>query len=80
VKPQSFPAKMLSTIIVALILCTCLSLLMTAVNAGVGPWFVAAWLSAYPFAMLSVYVSALAGILTGVPLTKAILHIPKDAA
>jgi hypothetical protein len=67
-------------VIVALVLGTCMSLLMTAVNAGVGPWFISAWLSAYYVALISIYASALVGILTGIPLTKAILHIPKDAA
>jgi hypothetical protein len=76
---NSVPEKLLSTIIVALILCTALSLMMTAINLPPGVPFIPAWLHAYPWAMISVYGSALLGIFTGVPFTKAILRIPKDA-
>lgn len=78
-KPHTLPSQLLSTLILALILGTLMSLLMTAVNAGVGPHFVAAWLSGYPFALLTVYVSALIGIWTGIPLAMKICHIPKGA-
>lgn len=78
-KPHSVAETLISTVLLALCLGTLMSLLMTAVNAGIGPWFIKAWLSAYGWALLSVYCSALLGAFTGVPLTKAILHIPKDA-
>ncbi|MDR1965759.1 MAG: DUF2798 domain-containing protein [Synergistaceae bacterium] len=71
-KPFTIPAQMLSTVVVALSLGTLMTLLMTAVNAGVGPHFVAAWLKCYWKALLAVYMSALAGIWTGIPLTKKI--------
>ena len=68
-KQASIPFTMISTVILALLLGTPMSMLMTAVNAGTGPWFVAAWLSCYPIALLTVYLSALLGIWTGGPLT-----------
>jgi hypothetical protein len=79
VRPHSVPERLISTAMLALILSLVMSLLMTAVNAGIGPWFFAAWWSAYGWVYLSVYLSALLGITTGVPFTKAVLHIPKDA-
>jgi len=76
VKPQSFPALLLSTIVLALILGTLMSLLMTAVNAGIGPWFVPAWLSCYVWVLLSVYVSAIVGTMTAIPLAIKLFGAP----
>lgn len=76
VKPRSFPALLLSTAVVALFLGTFMSLLMTAVNAGLGPWFIAAWLSAYGWALLSVYVSAIAGTITAIPIAIKLFGAP----
>ena len=53
--------------------------LMTAINAGIGPHFLAAWWSCYLLALLTVYLSALLGLFTGLPLTKKILGIPAEA-
>lgn len=76
VKPQSFPDLLLSTVVLTLILGTLMSLLMTVVNAGIGPWFVAAWLSCYVWALLSVYVSAVVGTITAIPLGIKIFGAP----
>ena len=62
-----------STAILALIVGTFMSLLMTGVNAGkytgiFTPAYFHAWIGAYPWALLSVYGSALVGIFTGLPL------------
>ena len=67
-----------STIVLALIMGTFMTLLMTAVNAGIGPHYLAAWWSCYPLALLTVYLSALLGIFTGVPLTAAIVKPGKE--
>ena len=77
VRPHTLPSQLISTILLALCLGTLMSLLMTAVNAGAGPYFFAAWLSFYPLALLTVYVSAQIGIWTGIHLAKKICHIPK---
>ena len=58
---------------------TVMTLLMTAINAGIGPHFLAAWWSCYLLALLTVYLSALLGLFTGLPLTKKILGIPAEA-
>ena len=50
-----------------------MTLLMTAVNAGIGPHYFAAWWSCYPLALLTVYLSALLGIFTGIPLVSALV-------
>jgi len=76
-KPHSIPSQLLSTIIVALVLGTFMTLLMTAVNAGIGPHFFFAWLSCYPYALLAVYISALIGIWTGVPIAMKICGVPQ---
>lgn len=67
-----------STIILALVMGTFMTLLMTAVNAGIGPHFLAAWWSCYPIALATVYLSALCGIFSGIPLTKAVIKAPKS--
>lgn len=76
-KPNTPSFTIVSTVVLALFLGTIMTLLMTALNAGIGPHFFAAWWSCYPIALLTVYLSALLGIFTGVPLTKAIVGIPK---
>lgn len=73
---NSVPFTLVSTIVLALILGTLMSLLMTAVNAGVGPFFVMAWWSCYPIVLLTVYVTALIGIFTGLPLTMKLAGPP----
>lgn len=77
-KPLTLPYQLVSTLILALILGTLMSLLMTAVNAGTGPQFISAWLSCYLWALLSVYVSALVGVWTGIPIAGAMCKIPKE--
>jgi len=66
--PNTLVSQLLSTIIVALVLGTLMTMLMTAVNAGIGPHFLGAWWSCYPYALVVVYISALVGIWTGIPL------------
>lgn len=77
VKPHTVPSQLISTVVLTLILGTLMSLLMTAINAGIGPYFIAAWLSCYLYALLTVYISALIGIWTGIPLAMKVCHIPK---
>lgn len=74
-KPMTLRFTLLSTIVLALCLGTIMSLLMTAVNAGVGPHFFGAWFSCFGWVLLSVYVSAIISILTGIPVTKKICGI-----
>ena len=74
-KPDTVPFTLLLLVVLALCLGTLMSLLMTAVNAGIGPHFVAAWLSCYGWVLLSVYLSALAGFFTGIPIAKHFCHI-----
>ncbi|HWQ74707.1 MAG TPA: DUF2798 domain-containing protein [Syntrophomonas sp.] len=76
-KPHTVPQQLVSTFIVALLFSLFMSALMMAINAGIGPHLFGAWLSVYPYAFISVYVSALVSIWTGIPLTMKILHIPK---
>ena len=76
-KPGTPVFTLVSTIVLALFLGTIMTLLMTAVNAGIGPHFFAAWWSCYGIALLTVYLSALVGIFTGIPLTKAIVGAGK---
>ena len=75
-RPMTLRFTLLSTLVLAFCLGTFMSLLMTAVNAGMGPHFMAAWLSCYHWVLLSVYMSAVAGIITGVPLTKKLCGLP----
>ena len=77
-KPGSPLFTILSTLILALLMGTFMSLLMTAVNAGVGPHFIGAWLSCDPLALLTVYLSALLGIWTGLPLTMRLVGPPPN--
>jgi hypothetical protein len=79
VREHSMPERLLSTFFLACMMGVFMCLLMVVVNAGIGPWFLGAFLHAFPYVLGSVYVSALFGIATGIPLTKAILGIPKDA-
>lgn len=76
-KPDTPAFTLVSTVILALVMGTFMTLLMTAVNAGVGPHFFAAWWSCYPIALATVYLSALAGIFSGVPLVKALVKPPR---
>lgn len=75
-KPDTPAFTLVSTVILSFIIGTLMTLLMTAINAGIGPHFLAAWWSCYLLALLTVYLSALLGISTGLPLTKKILGIP----
>lgn len=75
-KPATPAFTFVSTIILSFIIGTLMTLLMTAINAGIGPHFYAAWWSCYLLALLTVYLSALLGIFTGLPLTKKILGVP----
>ncbi len=77
VKEKSTPFVLLSTIVVALIMGTFMSFLMTAVNAGIGPWFFGAWLSVLPISLLAAYVVSLIGIGTGLPIAKKLDEPPQ---
>ncbi len=72
-KPNTPLFTVVSTVVLALIMGTFMTLLMTAVNAGIGPHYFAAWWSCYPLALLTVYLSALLGIFTGIPLVSALV-------
>ena len=72
-KPNTPLFTVVSTIVLALIMGTFMTLLMTAVNAGIGPHYFAAWWSCYPLALLTVYLSALLGIFTGIPLVSSLV-------
>jgi hypothetical protein len=74
-RPRTVPAQMLSTVVLALILGTGMTLLMTLVNAGYGPHFIPAWLSCYPKALVTIYFSALAGLWTGIPIAGQICRV-----
>ena len=71
-QPNTPAFTVVSTLVLALIMGTFMTFLMTAVNAGIGPYFFAAWWSCYGIALLTVYLSALLGIFTGIPVTKAL--------
>ena len=81
-KPQTVPFTMVSTAVLAFIVGTIMSLLMTAVNAGkftgyFTPAYFGAWFSCWGWALLAVYVSALIGIWTGLPLTMKLCGPPQ---
>lgn len=78
-KPNTPVFTIVSTIVLSFIVGTVMTLLMTAINAGIGPHFLAAWWSCYLLALLTVYLSALLGLFTGLPLTKKMLGIPAEA-
>ena len=78
-KPNTPVFTIVSTIVLSFIVGTVMTLLITAINAGIGPHFLAAWWSCYLLALLTVYLSALLGLFTGLPLTKKILGIPAEA-
>jgi hypothetical protein len=62
---------------VTLILGILMSLFMTAFNEGIGPWFIDAWLSCYGWTLLSVYVSAIIGAITAIPLATKLFGVPE---
>ena len=81
-KPQTVPFTLVSTAVLALIVGTIMSMLMTAVNAGkftgyFTPAYFGAWLHAYPWALITVYLSALLGVFTGLPLCMKLFGPPK---
>jgi hypothetical protein len=79
-KPFTLPRQLLTTIVLALIMGTIMSLFMTWWGVRVIPgwqnFFFGAWLKAFPWALLVIYVSANISLWTGIPLTKKILGIP----
>lgn len=78
-KPFTLKSQLLSTIVTAIIFGLFMSLLMTAVNAGIGPHFFGAWISILPYVLIIIYISSLIGLWTGIPLTKKICRIPDDS-
>ncbi len=75
-KPHTLPSQLVSTALTALCLSLLMSSLMTAVFAGVGPWFLGAWLHIYPYAYLTVYISLQIALFTGLPIAKRICGVP----
>ncbi|MPN07570.1 hypothetical protein SDC9_154841 [bioreactor metagenome] len=77
VKPHTLPSQLISSLLTALCLSLLMSALMTAVFAGIGPWFLDAWLPIYPYAFLAVYLSLQIALFTGLPIARAICGVPK---
>ncbi|MBQ9155367.1 MAG: hypothetical protein IJ137_01150 [Eubacterium sp.] len=81
-QPQTVPFTLVSTAVLAFILGSFMSLLMTYINAGAytglfTPAYFAAWFSCWGWALLAVYLSALVGIYTGLPLTMKLCGPPQ---
>lgn len=75
-KPRTIPGQLLSTIILAFILGTFMSFTMTAISIGFPPYFIPAWLSAYPWALLVIYVMANISLWTGIPIVNRFMRLP----
>jgi hypothetical protein len=79
-KPHTIPRQLLSTVVLALIIGTAMSLIMTWWGVrnipGFQEFFLSAWLYAYPFALVILYVILNISLWTGVPLVKKLLGIP----
>ncbi len=79
-KPFTVPRQLLAAIVLVLIMATVMSSSMTWFFIhnipGYQSFFLSAWLHAYPWALLVVYISANISLWTGIPLTKKILGIP----
>lgn len=74
--PRTLPGQLLSTIVMAFILGTFMSFTMTAINIGFPPFFMAAWLTAYPWALLVIYAMANISLWTGIPVVKRFMQLP----
>lgn len=74
-KPMTIPFHLLSTIVTAICVGTLMSFVMIAVNAPPDQ-ILNQWLPNWPKAIVVVYISALIGVSTGIPLTKKICGIP----
>lgn len=72
--------QLLTTIILALIMGTIMSIAMTWWGLrnvpGYQEFFWMAWFAAFPWALLIIYASANVALWTGIPLTKKIMGIP----
>lgn len=82
-KLRTPPCILISTAVLAAILATFMSLLMVAVMAGkyVGvftPAYFGNWLHCYPWALISVYLSALLGAFTAFPLAVKLFGPPQQ--
>ena len=75
-KPGSLSNQLVSTIITAFVLGTLMSFIMTAANIGFPPYFLNAWLSAYPYALIVIYVMVNISLWTGIPAVKSFLKLP----
>lgn len=71
-KPFSFPAHLISTAVVTLVLSTLMSLAMVFyfLPPPARPQFIFAWLGAYPWVLLTIYMSALIFAPIGVKIAK----------
>ncbi|OPY74856.1 MAG: hypothetical protein A4E63_00583 [Syntrophorhabdus sp. PtaU1.Bin050] len=80
-KPFSFPAHMISTAVVTLVLATLMSLAMVFyfLPAEARPFFIFSWLKAYPWVLLTIYVSALIFAPVGVAIAKKCCGAPSMA-
>jgi hypothetical protein len=77
--PHTMSGQLLATIILALVIGTFMSLIMTWWGVrnvpGFQSFFMSAWLNAYPWALLVIYASANISLWTGIPLVKTLLRI-----
>lgn len=74
-KPHSFMESLISAAVQTIIYATIITLCMVAINAGVGPHFIYAWLSIYPAALAAVYVVSLIFAPVAVSITKSMCGI-----
>ncbi|MDR0653525.1 MAG: hypothetical protein LBG12_09510 [Synergistaceae bacterium] len=77
--PHTASGQLLATIVLALVIGTFMSLIMTWWGVrnvpGFQNFFLSAWMNAYPWALLVIYVSANISLWTGIPLVKKLLGI-----
>ncbi len=77
-KPDSFPAALVSTAVQTIIYATVLTLSMISINAGIGPHTIPAWLHVYPFALVIIYIISLICAPLGVMLARKLTSRNKD--
>ena len=77
-KPFTFPAHLISTAVVTLVLATLMSLAMVYyfLPPQARPFLIFAWLKAYPWVLLTIYVSALIFAPMGVAMAKKCCGVP----
>lgn len=75
-KPFSLCWRMISTIMPTLVFATMMSLCMVAVNVGIGPYTITAWLAVYPYALITIYVSSLIATPISVTIAKRLCGVP----